>query len=458
MKSRVKEHRMKRLFLLIPLIFLPLVGDGLAHSPAQATHRSLSNPIKHIVFIEKENHTFDSMFGGYQCLDAQGKRSVACVNGASTGKIKVNGVVSTIPLNPAPDRPTNYCHEWSCAHKAADGGAMDYFNASKGCSTSPYPCYLKGTSMLAPNYWKYADNYVLDDNAYSSEEAASFANHLFMVAAASGADLADSDIINPKDATGRTPHQWGCNAPSGTTITLYNRSKVYPCFDNGSGHGKSFSTLADEMNAAGVSWKFYTVLNQSDTGYQWNTLNAFPGLRSVSNVVSWEKFATDAANGNLPAFSWLTAPQAQSEHAPASTCIGENWTVQQIKAVMRGPDWSSTVMIISWDDYGGLYDHVAPPTIDGLGYGFRVPFLVISPFARATDNASQPNISHDQLSFESVLKLAEETFGLPALTSRDANAGDLMNLLDSSASDPPLLLSTRTCLAQSMPLTGDWND
>ncbi len=107
---------------------------------------------------------------------------------------------------------------------------------------------------------------------------------------------------------------------------------------------------------------------------------------------------------------------------------------------------------------GGVYDHVAPPVVDGLGLGFRVPMLIISPFARADDNPAEPHISHDLYEFSSILKLAEEAFGLPALTSRDANAGDLMQALDFTTQNPPLLLSLRTCPAQIQPIVGDFND
>jgi phospholipase C len=454
------KHVPVRAILISFLLILTFTASDLLPGQAQAAfpHKyTNTTPIQHVVYIEKENRTFDDYFGGYQCLDASGIRSVPCVNGASTGLIKIKGQVQTIALNPTRDQETNFCHTWQCAHKAADGGAMDDFNANPNCSKAPYNCYTIGDCSLIPNYCAYADNYVLDDNAFSSSEAPSFVNHLDMVAAAAGDSQADSAINNPT-LSGKTPHQWGCNAPVGTTVQLYSGALVYPCADGQAGDMASFPTLADEMNAYGVSWKYYTTLTQANTGYQWNTLNAFPSVRTSSGIVSYSQFATDAASGNLPAFSWLTAPQATSEHPSASTCAGENWTVAQINAVMSGPDWASTVIIVTWDDFGGFSDHVSPPSIDGLGYGFRVPFLVISPFARATDNPNQPNISHGQLSFESVLKLAEEVYGLPALTARDANAGDLMPLLDFSANDPPLLLSQRTCPAQTMPLNGDWND
>jgi phospholipase C len=109
------------------------------------------------------------------------------------------------------------------------------------------------------------------------------------------------------------------------------------------------------------------------------------------------------------------------------------------------------VIVVSWDDWGGFYDHVAPPTVDSLGLGFRVPLLVISPF-------TSQHIDHGTYEFSSVLKLAEEVWGLPPLTSRDANAGDLMQTLDFTKNNSPLVLQTRSCPIQTAPITGNFND
>ncbi len=160
----------------------------------------------------------------------------------------------------------------------------------------------------------------------------------------------------------------------------------------------------------------------------------------------------DAANGTLPQMAWLTAPYADTEH-PASNqsgansmCQGENWTVQYIDAVMASPDWPSTLIVLTWDDYGGYYDHVPPRQVDQLGYGFRVPFLLISPYAYAGDNQANHHVSHDYIDFGSVLKYAETLFGLPSLGGRDAGAGDLSGLIDTSTvHNAPLILSQRDC-------------
>jgi phospholipase C len=137
--------------------------------------------------------------------------------------------------------------------------------------------------------------------------------------------------------------------------------------------------------------------------------------KAWNNDVSPAQFVKDVNNDQLPGFSWLVPPGALTEHPSGSVCRGENWTVQQINAVMQSKAWSSTVIVLTWDDYGGFYDHVAPPAVDQLGYGFRVPMLIISPYAFAKDDPGNPHVGHTKLEFASVLKLAEQVFGLPSL-------------------------------------------
>ena len=413
------------------LFGLTLVGmsvtlmGGLSRYVSERVHAQ--SPIQHIVFILKENHTFDNYFGAFPG-----------VNGATTGVVKINGVDKTIPLNSAPDHPSDYCHHWHCAHVDYNNGKMDAFNIGDPtlCGSAPYKCYQVGSQQLIPNYWSLAQHYVLNDNTFSSINSASFPNHLFTVAAGSGPDIPTSAKDNPGGSFG----VWGCDSPSTITVPLFNGTRVYPCF--------TFSNLADEMTQHNVSWKYYAAF-PPDKGYSWSALDAFKQDRETavwaSHVVNWTNFAADAKAGNLPAFSWLTPPYADSEHA-TSTCVGENWSVQQINAVMSGADWSSTVIVLAWDDFGGFYDHVPPPKVDALGYGFRVPFMVISPYAYASGNPSNPHVDHTQLEFSSVLKFAEEAFNLPSLNRRDTTSADLMSSLDfSQVHNGTDILSQRNC-------------
>jgi len=416
------------------LLVLSIVVSGLAFRGVSHAQ----TPIQHIVIIVKENHTFDNYFGAYTCPDGTN-----CVNGTQTGQVRVKGKAQTIPLNVFQDTPPDYSHGWGNAQKAEDGGAMDLFNQGP-CSTATYTCYQEAQRSNISDYWAYADNFVLDDNAWSSLSGPSFPNHMYTVAGASGPDIPHSAIANPVNAGSK----WGCDAPSGATVKLYNGTNQYPCYSG-------ITTLPDELNQAGISWTYYAP-QVGQAGYIWNTLDSFQQDDPSSSV--WQahdkptaQFLTDVASNNLPQVSWLIAPAPQSEHPGTngnvySMCQGEDWTVQQINAIMQSPIWSSTAIFVTWDDWGGYYDHIAPTQVDALGYGFRVPALIISPYAHVDGNPSEPTIDHTQIELSSTLKLIEEVFNVPSLGRRDASSGDLLSAFDFSVTPKaPLILTPQTC-------------
>ncbi len=226
---------------------------------------------------------------------------------------------------------------------------------------------------------------------------------------------------------------------TGTTVTLQDSSgvqtSVFPCFDN--------TTLGDLLESAGISWSSYAPV-QNASGYLWNAYNAVNHIRNSSlwsqRVMPVSQFVTDAQSGNLPAVSWLVPDVDDSEHPPASTCSGENWTVQQINAVMQGPDWATTAIFLTWDDFGGFYDNAKPTNPDYYGFGPRVPMIIISPYARPA------TVVHTEYDFSSVLKFIEIRFGLPTLTDRDSQAADMTDAFDFTQTPlPALVLSPRTC-------------
>ncbi len=160
-------------------------------------------------------------------------------------------------------------------------------------------------------------------------------------------------------------------------------------------------------------------------------------------MVPYTQFSSDAASGNLPAVSWVTTTVDLSDHPPASICGGENWSVQQINAVMNGPNWPSTAIALTWDDWGGFYDHVPPAHIGQannlIETGMRTPLIMLSPFAKPA------TVDHTQFSTVSILKMVEDVFGLPQLSSEDAGATGLDEMLNVSQTPlPPLVLSQRT--------------
>jgi phospholipase C len=192
-----------------------------------------------------------------------------------------------------------------------------------------------------------------------------------------------------------------------------------------------------------LSWKYYSP-GPGQSGYIWSAFNAIYHVRFTElwaeHVVPTSDFVTDAQNGTLPAMSWVVMNSGVSEHPPASVCRGENWTVDQINAVMQGPDWDSTAIFLTWDDFGGFYDHEPPPQVDNFGFGPRVPLLIISPWVKPG------YIEHQVLEFSSVLKFVEKRFRLAPLTLRDLQANNLTTAFDFNQTPlPPHVLATRDC-------------
>ena len=210
---------------------------------------------------------------------------------------------------------------------------------------------------------------------------------------------------------------------------------VSPCFD--------FKTVPDLLDTAHLSWRYYAPA-QNQSGYWWVELDAIRHLRygsDWSNIVPLGQFATDASNGTLPAVSWITADAPSSEHPQASaTCDGITSTVTMVNAIMNGPDWDSTVLFVTWDDFGGFYDHVPPPQVDLWGYGPRVPLLIISPWAKTG------YVDHATLDFASLPKFIEALFGLPVLSTRDAASASMWDAFDFGGNlQAPLLLPPPNC-------------
>ena len=204
-------------------------------------------------------------------------------------------------------------------------------------------------------------------------------------------------------------------------------------------------TLPDEAQKAGISWEYYQA-PVGKFGYIWSSLDAIRHIRYSrlwsSNVRQALFFQPDTAAGNLQNLTWVTSDLLESDHPPKSICHGENWTVAQVDAVMQSKAWAHTVIILTWDDYGGFYDHVAPPHEGKYTLGPRVPMIVISPYAR-------PHfVDHRQYDFRSVIKFVEDTFHLPHEISYDRGVNSIANMLDLKQKPVrPMLLKGRSCPA-----------
>jgi phospholipase C len=432
----VKGSRFSHLFGASIVIMLLLSGCGGSgtNTPASLTPVTPNGPIKHIVFFIKENRTFDDYFGTYPGA-----------NGATTATDSMGQVV---PLHHQADQIPDIDHSSEGARSAWDNGKMDRFNLlhsnKRRNGTLPNPNDPYGNNSLTqlyqsdiPNYWTYAHNFVLGDQMFSSLMGPSFPNHLYTVAAQSGGAIDNPRTDKNIGSLGNASKGWGCDVPNQTVKVEQSTGSVSfqeACFN--------FQTLADELDARHFSWRYYAPPSGA-SGYIWSTFNAIKHIRYGPDwkfVVPTQQFMSDAASGRLPTVSWIVTPAQVSEHPPASVCVGENWTVQMLNALMQGPDWSSTAVFLTWDDFGGFYDHVPPQQIDNYGLGFRVPLLVISPYAK------KGFIDHTQFEFSSMLHFAEDELGLPTLTTRDKGANDMMDAFDFSQSPrPPLVLQQRAC-------------
>ena len=403
----------------------PGTPDAVAPStgirPAPLLAGPAPHEIAHIVFILEENHSFDNLFGRFPGAD-----------GVTTATVTVGQNHSTIPLVPEPYYLWHDLgHDHVDALAAIHGGKMDGFSHETYSDLfGEKAAYQQLGPQDVPNLYAYAHAFTLSDRTFASLPASTFPNHLHAVAAQDGGVLG-----NPQHGT----NAWGCDSVKGTYVLVQRPhghvTGTFPCFD--------FMTFADRLTQAHLSWTYYAA-PPSDLGYIWSTLDAFKQIRQTSQwtqqVKDERSFEADARAGRLPAFSWVTPRADVSMHPPLPVCPGENWIVGKLNALMSGPDWTSTLVVLAWDDWGGFYDHVAPPPRHIGAYGPRVPLLVISPYAR------RGYVTHTVYEFESVLKTAETLWHLAPLGPQDGLANDLLDSLDlTQAPLPPLLLRPRAC-------------
>jgi phospholipase C len=386
----------------------------------EGTPTSGADPIRHIVIIDKENRSFDNYFGTFPSADGATHATL------TDGRI--------VPLIHTPDHTLlDIAHAGNAAQIAVANGLMNGFDRLPGAIQDGQNIALSQLyESDIPNYWAYARTFTLDDHFFSTINGPSFPNHLASIAASSY-NTDDNPIYN-------TYHAWGCDSGKYTRVEQVDpvtneKHMIMPCFN--------MTTLPDLLQQAGISWKYYApTFNQS--GYIWSALDAIKHIRESplwsTNVPPTSQFAQDIQKGTLPTVSWVVTNEQVSEHPPYSACAGENWTVKQLNALMKSPLWDSTLVILTWDDFGGFYDHVPPPRADYLAYGPRVPTIMISPYAR------KHYVDHTRYDFSSILRYIEDKYHLARLGAYDVNAKSITGSLDfSQAPTPPLQLHTRTC-------------
>ncbi len=361
-----------------------------------------TTPIKHVVFLVKENRTFDSLFGTFPRAD-----------GVRVGMDR--GVRRPLVRGTDGRLPGDIPHCYECSRVAWAGGAMDGFDQGP---TGDW-AYTQLHREQLPNYWRWASRNVLFDDFFASAWGPSFPNHLYSIAAQSGGAR-----DNPR-RTGFFSNTFGCDAPPQQEVEVYdsegNVVKVPPCFD--------FQTEGDLLEEHDIPWAYYAA-TERQRGYIWSAFSAIKRYRNhpqrwARYVRPVDRVVRDIRNDALPPVTWITPRFELSEHPEYSFCHGENWSTQVIDAIMRSPMWKDTAIFLTWDDYGGFYDHVPPPDVDRMGFGFRVPLLVISPYA------VDGKVSHEEGEFSSVIRFIEDNWSLrPYLTHRDREATPMLSAFD----------------------------
>jgi phospholipase C len=396
--------------------------------------------IKHVIVIQQENRSFDSYFGTYPGADGlptSNGQSTVCVNNPATGSC-------VAPYVDHADVNGGGPHSQPNATADVNGGKMDGFigqaeSGRKGCTDPTNPACTNSsspdvmgyhTASDIPNYWAYANDFVLQDHMFQPNASWSLPSHLFLVSEWSAYCTQHSNPSTCVNALQTKPAERPANAPAiyggqaGPTNTRNpNRANKSTAVSGQPIY--AWTDLTYLLYKSHISWGYYVVSGtepdcqndaaescppvqqSSNTPGIWNPLPWFDTVKAdgqLGNIQSVQKYYAAAKSGTLPAVSWVVPSGAVSEHPPAPVSYGQSYVTSLINAAMTGPDWSSTAIFLAWDDWGGFYDHVVPPTVDQNGYGLRVPGIVVSPYAK------KGYVDHQTLSFDAYDKFIEDDF------------------------------------------------
>ena len=454
-----KLGRLLNLFLTTVLLGACWAGSTTQTIPSQVA--MVRQKIAHIVIIMQENRSFDHYFGTYPGADGIPMRNRAptvcaddpmtgqCIppfhdsndinyggpHGAASAILDINGGKMNGFIKAVIEGRKNYCSNPrtpGCTHSEQGPDAMGWHDARE-----------------IPNYWAYAQNFVLHDRMFEPTSSFSLPAHLFMV---SGWSATCSNPDNPMSCRDNI-----INPAAG--LTSGSRREDY-----------AWTDLTYMLHKHNVSWGYYLTEGiepdcrndqmfcdeqplKLDVPGVMNPLVNFTTVHDngqMDHIRETQAFLTDLKTNKLPAVAWIIPENGVSEHPPSSVHAGQAYVTGLINAIMQSRDWEHTIILLAWDDWGGFYDHVLPPTVDENGYGLRVPALLISPYAK------KGYIDHQTLSFDAYLKLVEDIFldgqridpktdgrpdSRPAVREEAPQLGDLLNDLDfSQAPLPPLIL------------------
>lgn len=413
-------------------------GSGGKKSETDVDLELARSKLKHVIFLIKENRTFDHMFG-----------RMKGVNGATTG-VTCDG--DRVPLTRAPNAAPDITHSFEAGIIAINGGDMNCFDrlAGEGGELGAYMQYHRED---IPAYWAYAKKYALSDRFFSSVYGPTTVEHLWTMGGQSDrfVDIEREDQAGTgkqgeycKDKKERMLSFRRMNKPERRdayrleevpdTATLRERYWIerWPC--------TRMKVLMDLLEKKDISWRYYMGGFIHQRAIRMVRRLRFNKMR-WKNVIKAEHFPREMRKERLPSMSWLTPPHGLTDHpASGGICKGENWTVEVINMIMKSKYWDSTAIILTWDDFGGFYDHVPPPHVDLYGMGPRVPAIVISPWAKPGF------VDSHTYDFSSVLKTVEQLWGLGTLGARDKRADPMWNSFDFEQEPvDPLILDTKNC-------------
>jgi phospholipase C len=380
-----------------------------------STHAVTDPPkIQHVVIIFQENRTPDNLFHG--------------LPGADIVESGVNSEGETIPLTPIP-----LANNYDLGHThfgfllMLNGGRMDGADkvgiactGRRNCAPSNPQFKYVNPAEVRP-YFDLAETYTFADRMFQTNQGPSFPAHQFILSGTS-APTQISTLFAAENPSG--PNAFsdaGCTAPPQEKVLLIDPTgreseSQYPCFEH--------LTLIDFLDAFSVSWRYYA----PSAGIIWTAPNAIRHLRFGPDwggvVLQPTRIFVDIAAHSLANVSWVIPSGQDSDHPLLNRGTGPSWVAAIVDAIGDSPYWSNTAVFITWDDWGGWYDHVAPPVINAYEYGFRVPLIVVSPYAKAH------YVSHVMHHFGSILRFIEKNFSLPSLNYADSRADDLSDCFD----------------------------
>jgi len=396
-----------RLSLFIGVVaagMLWFAGRAAENLPIEQADRR--TPIEHLVVLMQQNHTFDNYFGTYPGAD--GFPDDLCL---PVDPFDAGDAACVRPYHIGDGPVDDLDHSASTFELQYNQGAMDGFvHALNLLGQDGRLALGYYDDRDIPYYWNLADEYVLFDRFFSSAHGGSIWNRMYWVAGVPGND---ANRI-PEGGFGEIP------------------------------------TVFDQLDAAGISWKFYVSqydpfltyrsLEEAsflDPQVQWVPLLSFDRFiedpRLAGRIVDLDQYFIDLENDDLPAVSYVLALGA-TEHPLTSLEAGQRFTKNLLQALMESRAWESSAFLLTYDDWGGWYDHVPPPQVDAFGLGFRVPALLVSPYAR------RGHIDSTELEFTSILRFISDNWGLPPLTERVANANGLVSAFDFEAAPRPAVI------------------